>query len=221
MTEKVKAWLESTGAAFEMAVARTLLGHDLGIQQSHYYADPDDPATSREIDVIASAGLGFGDNATLDLFAVFECKYARTPWVVYRSPPHYSGSAPHFDRIATPAGEKWLDRARAMNSISEGSLWQREPRPGYGLGTSHPDGQGDNSGAVDQPYRLCLGSRRHRSRWPSLFKATSSVSPRFSRSLPFAVRSSRRGWRTATSSSARFRARRCTGATHRTSSGGF
>jgi len=143
VAEKVKRWLRSTGAPFEMATARTVLSHGLGLQQGQTYIDPEE-GTHREIDVVASSSLSFGDNATLELAAVFECKNAPTPWVLYRSPPHYSQADPHFDRIASPEGERWLAKAQFIDGLLRSPLWIREVRPAYGLGTSAlgPKGEG-------------------------------------------------------------------------------
>jgi hypothetical protein len=139
MTEKIKDWLLRTGASFEMAVARTMLTHRLGTQQSHYYVDPDDPTKSREVDVIASAGLGFDSNAILELIAVFECKYAPTPWVLYRPAPQYGATDPHFSRIASPFGEEWLLRASQWRRSARNRCGRESPVPATHSGPRIPD----------------------------------------------------------------------------------
>jgi hypothetical protein len=154
--EKIKEWLQTTGIPFEMSVAQTLLKKGLGTQQGHYYIDPDDPTTSREVDVIATQSLAFAENAVIELVAVIECKYAPTPWVLYRGPRTGSGPAAHFNRIASEYGAAWLKLAMGIPQISSCEIWQREDGVGYALGTSNPTGQGEAAQAKDLAYKATL-----------------------------------------------------------------
>jgi len=133
---KLKAWLSTTGAPFEMHVARELLGVGLDIEQGRYFTDPDDNKTAREIDIIGRRTLQMGDSATLSAIAVIECKFAPTPWVLFRPPPGYAEETENFDRVATHYGQEWLRKARFVPAIRDGELWRMEARPGYSLSTS-------------------------------------------------------------------------------------
>jgi hypothetical protein len=148
--EQIRAWLTQTGGSFEMQVARIMHARQLSVQQSHYYIDPDEPSKSRETDVVVSGSLAYDTNALLELHAVIECKYAPTPWVLYRETGANLGSHPHFNRIATKLGSSWLTRRAMFNEqINTQPLFQREPNVGYGLGTSKPEQQNPRQGTRD------------------------------------------------------------------------
>lgn len=160
VADKVREWLLKTGATLEMSVAQVLLRNGLGVQQGQYYVDPDEPGKNREIDVINSQGLSFAENALLELTAVFECKYATQPWVLYRTPPHYSTSDPHFDRVSSDLGRLWLDQAKIDDRFRDVPLFQREPRPGYALAQSLLGAKGKDvpENRVDPAYKALQGA---------------------------------------------------------------
>ena len=127
--DDIKGWLSTTGSPFEMRVAARLLAKGARVEQGHYYIDPDNAAKSREIDVIAYRGLAFDTNARLDITAVIECKYAPTPWVLYRR--NSMGEVQFLDRVAPGYGAAWLKRVMGIAGITGQRLLRREDRPGY------------------------------------------------------------------------------------------
>jgi hypothetical protein len=80
---KVRKWLTNSGTPFEMHVARAALSRGLDIEQGRYYRDPE-TEVSREIDVLAGRQIGTAAG-TLAVWATIECKFAPTPWVVFRA----------------------------------------------------------------------------------------------------------------------------------------
>lgn len=135
--DDVRAWLATTGGSWEMRVARTMNLAGLGIANSHYYVDLHKPAERpREVDVVASSGLGFGENAVLGMFAVIEGKYAREPFVIYRNTPAQLGGLFRVNRLASKLGQACLEKARFIDPINSSPMWMHESDVGYALATA-------------------------------------------------------------------------------------
>jgi hypothetical protein len=152
LTSKIKEWLLSTGAPLEMSVARTLQLRGLDVQQSVYFEDPDS-GTLREIDVIGTRAIRVTDKVTVAAIAVLECKFAPTPWVIYRGSPAYDQERPNYDRILTQHGKKWLSLLAPHPAVHLAKMIQQEPRAGYALGTSAP-GRDGSKAQPDAPKDL-------------------------------------------------------------------
>lgn len=135
LRSNVKKWLESSGAPLEMKVARSLQMQGLDIQQSVYFEDPES-GTIRETDIIATRAIRMSDSLTVAAIAVSECKFAPTPWVIFRGPPANDMERPNYQRIMTRHGEEWIGLLSSHPAISMGKMLQQEVRAGYALATS-------------------------------------------------------------------------------------
>lgn len=82
--DKVRGWIESSGRALELRVARTFRRSPVvrSVRQSAHYEDPDQ-GKQREGDVLASYRLQAGDH-TLTIEMAIECKSGKSkPWVAF------------------------------------------------------------------------------------------------------------------------------------------
>jgi hypothetical protein len=83
MKDKIQDWIEKTGYALEMRVARTLRRAGFRAVQSEYYPDPSDPKKHREVDVVAYEDMTTDLHQSC-LLLVLECKVTSAkPWVLF------------------------------------------------------------------------------------------------------------------------------------------
>ena len=161
---KVARWLKTSGAALEMKVAQAMLRRELSVQQGHYYRDPEEDV-SREIDVIARREVQIAEGKRLGAYLVIECKYAPTPWVLFRGRPHYDEGGPNLERIATTYGEEWLQSPELPSAMENVAIFHQEPRVGYALATTNlsvtgQDAAGSSSRDHDLAYQALLSATK-------------------------------------------------------------
>lgn len=82
---RVAEWLESSGAALELRVARDFRQHTWEVDHARYYIS-DDESTLRESDVVAvMRATRIARNRHLSLHFVVECKGGGEPWVLFEA----------------------------------------------------------------------------------------------------------------------------------------
>jgi hypothetical protein len=163
LEDKVLRWVKTSGATVEMNVARVMLIRGFDVMQSLYYTDPE-VNVSREIDVIAAREVQIEDGKRIGAYLAIECKYAPTPWVLFRGGPSYDEGRSNFERIVTTYGGQWLQSARRHPAIEQSRFFQQEPRVGYSLTTSNLGDKNKRSaaqaGAQDLAYKALHGATK-------------------------------------------------------------
>jgi hypothetical protein len=119
MLERVRSWLESSGRAFELRVARTFRQTGANrVEQSFVYTDPVTDV-HREGDVLAYFGwTGVGEQTRSTITAVVECKSSKKdPWVAFFDRSLHPGrdlsswvyfSAGPDPQLDTVLGQMWI-----------------------------------------------------------------------------------------------------------------
>lgn len=135
----VTKFLKENGYPFEMKVAREFQKKGFGIAQSVYFNDPN-LNIAREIDVLALWQETHFERKFTVLFVV-ECKYAKTPWVLFssltkRNDKHYGTSAGAW---------KWLNYL--VKQLRFEVFFEMTNKIGYSLTATTQDGdkQKDNA----------------------------------------------------------------------------
>jgi hypothetical protein len=141
LKKKILSWLENQGYPLEMMAARIFQKVGFKVIQSTYYSDPED-GTSREIDVVAFIGYGFG-NIGFDLTLVLECKSgADKPWLLLTLPGSILADETKIHgRPSSSFGQEFLSYASREPSIGDLSLFQSDERKGYALIRAFSQGQ--------------------------------------------------------------------------------
>lgn len=147
---KVANWIETTGAPVEMRAARALIEAGLDVEQSQYYTDPAS-GQPREVDLVAGLEQRSSTGQRLVVQAIVECKYAVSPWVLFRPPAEHSTSMNRInERITTHYGAEWLKAASQDRRLRWDGIWDSDTQPGYSLRTSHPTSTGDPAKRRDE-----------------------------------------------------------------------
>ncbi|MEI3802727.1 MULTISPECIES: hypothetical protein [unclassified Chitinophaga] len=76
-------YLNKNGFPVEMKIAKELKKVGLGVTQSYFYQDPL-TGQSREIDILGLYQKTIKD-AMFNIIFIIECKYAKTPWILFTS----------------------------------------------------------------------------------------------------------------------------------------
>jgi hypothetical protein len=138
----VEQFLDKNGYNFEMKVAKELRNVGFQVLQSFYYNDPT-TKIAREIDIIASFTRVIGD-VSFNVYFLIECKYAKTPWVLFTSPVVESKTPPYFS-----IGSKWMECLKNETAFS--SLFQENKKAGYGITVS--DNGNDDAPCNNNAYK--------------------------------------------------------------------
>jgi hypothetical protein len=142
---EVKKWLEQEGYSFELKVARTFKRAGFEVSQFESYVDPESKDL-REIDVVAWIKETH-EGLTVSFNFYIECKYAKNPWIIFRSKKQTHPLA-YFSRILNEdynlsnwdKRKNFQDRVLAClltnvgtSQIQNSNVFTLPPEIGYGI----------------------------------------------------------------------------------------
>ncbi len=121
-------FLKRNGYPFEMKVAKEFQKVGLSVAQSFVYTDSN-TQLSREIDVIALYRGVTAEQIVYDVWFIIECKYAKTPWVLFSSQTNRFMSSSLYSY--NDDGKRWLEHLACKDEFN--NFFVLDKNEGYGL----------------------------------------------------------------------------------------
>lgn len=131
---RLKDWLATQGYPLEMRVGAAFQAKGFATGLQHFYRDPQEPETYREIDVIASDTVDVGETHVRVTFVV-ECKSSRdAPWVLFVASPEavLQSRVRTAFMLSSRLAKPYITRISTTPQIQALPLLAPTPRPAYG-----------------------------------------------------------------------------------------